>query len=211
MTILYDISLTISEDLPIWPGDPRPEIRKISLIEDGEDANVTHLSSCAHIGTHVDAPDHFLNDGRTVEDLPLELLIGEAQVVEVPSAGQITRADLEAAGINPGQKRLLLKTANSDLWAAGIREFQEDFIALEPDASRYLVDLGLEVIGVDYLSVAPFADPAPTHRILLGAGILIVEGLNLSEIPAGTYTLYCLPLKIRGADGAPARALLGTA
>ena len=205
---LYDISLTIAEDLPVWPGDPKIELKKISQIDDGEEANVTHLSACVHIGTHVDAPDHFLGNGETVENLSLDLLVGPALVVEVPVEGQITAMDLQSITIPEGTKRLLIKTANSQIWAEGLKEFKEDFIAIEADAAEYLVNQGVEVVGVDYLSVAPFADPAPTHQILLKAGTLIIEGLNLSEIVPGEYTLYCLPLKIKGSDGAPARVLL---
>ena len=205
---LYDISLTIAEDLPVWPGDPKIELKKISQIDDGEEANVTHLSACVHIGTHVDAPDHFLGNGETVENLSLDLLVGPALVVEVPVEGQITARDLQSITIPEGTKRLLIKTANSQIWAEGLKEFKEDFIAIEADAAEYLVNQGVEVVGVDYLSVAPFADPAPTHQILLKAGTLIIEGLNLSEIVPGEYTLYCLPLKIKGSDGAPARVLL---
>jgi len=205
---LYDISLTIAEDLPVWPGDPKIELKKISQIKDGEEANVTHLSACVHLGTHVDAPDHFLDNGETVENLSLDLLVGPALVVEVPVEGQITAPDLQSINLPEGTKRLLIKTANSQLWAEGLKEFKEDFIALEAAAAEYLVDQGVEVVGVDYLSVAPFADPAPTHQILLKAGVLIIEGLNLSGIVPGVYTLYCLPLKIKGSDGAPARVLL---
>lgn len=205
---LFDISLTIAEDLPVWPGDPEIEIKKISQIEDGEDANVTHLSSCVHIGTHVDAPDHFLGNGETVEKLSLDLLVGPAYVVEMDVKSQISAADLHKAAIPEGTRRLLFKTSNSQIWAEGVQEFKEDFISLEADAAAVLVDRGVEVVGVDYLSVAPFADPAPTHKILLKAGTLIIEGLNLSGIVPGEYTLYCLPLKIKGSDGAPARVLL---
>lgn len=205
---LYDISLTIAEDLPVWPGDPHIELKKVSQIKDGELANVTHISACVHIGTHVDAPDHFLGDGQTVENLPLDLLVGAAAVVELPVDGHISAVDLQKASIPEGTKRLLIKTANSQFWAEGVKEFKEDFIALDADAAAYLVDQGVEVVGVDYLSVAPFTNPAPTHRILLEAGVLIIEGLDLSGIKAGVYTLLCLPLKISGSDGAPARVLL---
>lgn len=205
---LYDISLTIAEDLPVWPGDPKIELKKISKIEEGEEANVTHISACVHIGTHVDAPDHFLGNGQTVENLQLDLLVGAAFVVEIHVDGQVSAVDLQSASIPEGTKRLLIKTANSQLWAEGVKEFKSDFIALEADAAAYLVNQGVEVVGVDYLSVAPFADPAPTHRILLEAGVLVIEGLNLSGIESGDYTLMCLPLKISGSDGAPARVLL---
>ena len=205
---LYDISLTYTEDLPTWPGDPTIQLKQISSIEDGEMANVTHLSMCAHSGTHVDAPDHFLGDGKTVESIPLQLMVGPAAVVEIRAEGTITAADLISAQIPEGTKRILLKTANSEVWAAGNRDFQEDYLAPDGEAAKYLVELGIEVIGVDYLSVAPFTDPEPTHKTLLEAGVLIIEGLDLSGVEPGEYTLYCLPLKIGGADGAPARVLL---
>ena len=205
---LYDISLPISEDLPVWPGDPKIELKKVSQIDDGEMANVTHISACVHIGTHVDAPDHFLGNGQTVENLPLDLLVGPVHVVELAPDLQISAEDLQKAGIPKGTERLLIKTANSRFWTEDLNEFREDFIALDADAASHLVDLGIKVVGVDYLSVAPFNDPAPTHRILLEAGVLIIEGLNLSGIEPGQYTLLCLPLKIKGSDGAPARVLL---
>ena len=205
---LYDISLTYTEDLPTWPGDPNIQLKQISSIENGEMANVTHLSMCAHSGTHVDAPDHFLGNGKTVERVPLELMVGPAAVVEIRAEGTITTADLISAQIPEGIKRILLKTTNSEYWAAGNMVFEEDFLAPDGEAAKYLVELGVEVIGVDYLSVAPFTDPEPTHRILLEAGVLIIEGLDLSGVKPGEYTLFCLPLKIGGADGAPARVLL---
>ena len=205
---LYDISLTYSEDLPTWPGDPKIQLRQISSIQDGELANVTHLSMCVHAGTHVDAPDHFLGDGRTVEDLPLDFMVGPAVVVGIKTKETITADDLKEAGIPPGTTRILLKTRNSEFWSTKNLEFQEDFIGLSADAASYLVDFGMQVVGVDYLSVAPFADPVPTHKILLEAGAIIIEGLDLSQVESGEYTLLCLPLKIAGSDGAPARVLL---
>jgi len=205
---LYDISLTISKDLPTWPGDPRIELKKISQIDQGELANVTYLSTAVHIGTHVDAPDHFLGNGNTVEKIPLDYMVGPALVVEVPSREVISAADLAALHIPPGTKRVLFKTANSRYWKENAKIFQKDFIALSPGAAKLLVDLGIQVVGVDYLSVAAFNDPKPTHKILLEAEVLIIEGLDLSGIMPGEYRLYCLPLKIAGSDGAPARVLL---
>jgi len=205
---LIDISLTLSEQLPTWPGDPPIQIERISAIQDGADANVTHLSMTVHAGTHVDAPDHFLDGRGAVDQLALDRLVGPAAVIEVQTQGAITPNHLEQAGIAPHTKRLLFKTPNSRLWAEGNLSFQEDYVALNAEAAEYLVELGVEVIGVDYLSVAPFQDPVPTHRILLNAGVLIIEGLNLSQADPGDYSLLCLPLKIAGADGSPARALL---
>ncbi len=205
---LHDISLTITEDLPTWPGDPRVKLERISQIKNGEMANLTQISTSVHMGTHVDAPDHFLDNGATVEDIPLTSLVGPAEVIEFTTDQDITADDLRAAGITGEIKRLLIKTSNSSFWAEGLRDFQEKFIALDAGAASYLADCGLEVVGIDYLSIAPFTDPEPTHRILLEAGILIIEGLDLSRIKPGPYRLLCLPLKIGGSDGAPARVLL---
>lgn len=205
---LYDISLTISENFPTWPGDPPIELKMISQIEKGDLANVTHLSAPVHMGTHVDAPDHFLNNGKTVEDIPLDYLVGSVLVLEVPSSEVITTGDLEAFKIPEETRRILFKTANSAYWKEEGHTFQEDFIALDPDAAARLVEMGVNVVGVDYLSVAPYNEPVPTHKILLEAGVLIIEGLDLSRVSAGEYKLYCLPLKIAGSDGAPARVLL---
>lgn len=205
---LIDISLTLSEDLPTWPGDPAIKLERISEIQSGADANVTHLSMTVHAGTHVDAPEHFLDKQGTVDDLPLDLLVGPAAVVEIQTREQITRKDLQSAGIAPHTRRLLFKTPNSRGWSEGNRTFQEDFVAISAGAAEYLVERGVEVIGVDYLSVAPFHEPVPTHQILLEAGVLIIEGLDLSRAEPGDYSLLCLPLKIKDSDGAPARVLL---
>jgi arylformamidase len=207
---LIDISLTLSPDLPTWPGDPRIELRRISEISEGSDANVTHLSLAVHAGTHVDAPDHFLGNGKGVDQIPLGLLIGPARVIELPEGDTITADMLREANLPAGTTRVLCKTRNSRYWAEGVNTFQEDFMALDEGAAGYLVEQGVKVIGVDYLSVAPFHAPVPTHRILLEAEMLVIEGLNVSGVDPGEYTLYCLPLKIAGADGAPARVLLSS-
>lgn len=205
---LYDISLTLSEDLPTWPGDPPLTLKKVSSISEGEFFNVTQITSSLHIGTHVDAPYHILDQGRTVDQLPLNLMVGPAWVSLVSGERSITAQDLQDAGIDGEQKRILLKTTNSEFWSSNQSSFQEDFLALTDDAAEYLVTCGVEVVGVDYLSIAPFPDQINTHRILLEAGVLIIEGLNLDGIEPGPYQLLCLPLKIAGADGAPARVLL---
>jgi arylformamidase len=178
-------------------------------MDDGAVANVTRINSTVHLGTHVDAPRHFLNDGRTVEQLPLEVLTGPCYVVQLPDGvDAITSEVLERTEIAPDMKRILFGTSNSHLWANGESKFQTDFVAIEDDAAEWLVERGVQLVGVDYLSVAPYSDPVPTHTILLKAGVVIVEGLNLSQVMRGFYDLYCLPLKIAGSDGAPARAIL---
>ena len=206
---IYDISLTISPDLPVWPGDPLVELELIESIDAGAHANVSHLSAGVHIGTHVDAPHHFLNDGRTVEQLSLEVLTGPCYVTQLPDGVEaITAEALDGMSLPINTTRILFGTSNSRLWSRGEKKFQEDFVAVVEDGARWLVEHGIRLVGVDYLSVAPFGDSTPTHTVLLEAGVVVVEGLDLSAVPRGFYDLYCLPLKLLGAEGSPARAIL---
>jgi arylformamidase len=208
MTI-YDITLTISPDMTIWPGDPPVELERVSSMDAGAHANVSRLACSAHTGTHVDSPHHFLNDHRTVEALPLDVLTGPAFVVQLPAEVDLVTAEvLERASIPPGTVRLLLKTRNSQIWARGEKAFQPEFVGISADGAAWLAWRGVRLIGVDYLSVAPYKQSVPTHQALLEPGIVILEGLDLSAAPEGQYELYCLPLKLAGSDGAPARAIL---
>jgi len=208
MTI-YDISLSIAPSLPIWPGDPRLELTVLESMDEGAHANKTKISSSVHLGTHVDAPHHFLNDGRTVEQLSLDVLTGPCYVVQLPDGIEaITAEVLERTEITPEMKRILFGTSNSHLWKRSESTFQTNFVAITEDGAQWLVERGVQLVGVDYLSVAPYGDSEPTHKVLLGAGVVIVEGLDLSNVVRGFYDLYCLPLKIAGCDGAPARAIL---
>jgi arylformamidase len=162
-----------------------------------------------HVGTHVDAPHHFMNDGRTVEQLPLDVLAGPCYVVQLPDGVEaITAEALEGTSLPADTTRILFGTSNSRFWSQGEARFQEDFVAVTEDGAEWLVQRGVRLVGVDYLSVAPYGDSLPTHRTLLKAGVVVVEGLDLSAVPRGFYELYCLPLKLLGADGAPARAIL---
>lgn len=205
---VYDISVTLQPGIPLWPGDPPLVLERVQKIEEGADANVSRLDMGVHTGTHIDAPYHFLTDGGLVEDISLDVLIGPAQVIEFPeSCDRITAAVLQEAGIKNGVQRLLFKTRNSACWVGGT-PFRDDFIALWPDGAEYLVESGVKLVGIDYLSVAPFTDGVTTHRILLEGGIVILEGIDLSQAPAGDYVLYCLPLKLGRCEGAPARAIL---
>ena len=208
MTI-YDISLSISPNLPTWPGDPGLKLEQYASMDKGEHNNATQISSSVHLGTHVDAPRHFLNDGSSVEQLPLEVLTGPCYVAQLPDGIEaITSEVLERTEITSEMKRVLFGTSNSHYWAKGESKFQTDFVAITEDGAEWLVERGIQLVGVDYLSVAPYEESIPTHRVLLQAGVVIVEGLNLSNIMRGFYDLYCLPLKIAGSDGAPARAIL---
>ncbi len=206
---IYDISVTVTPSLPVWPGDPPIVLERVSKMEEGEHNNISRIAAGVHIGTHVDAPYHFIADGKTIEQLSLDALIGPAQVVELPGGARLIGAkELEEAGIAPGMKRVLLKTRNSRYWTQPGLPFQKDFTAVGPDGAAYLVDRGVQLVGIDYFSIAPFGDSVPTHRKLLGAEIVVLEGIDLSKVPAGRYELYCLPVKLGGSDGAPARAVL---
>jgi arylformamidase len=205
---IHDITLGISPQLPVWPGNPAIELERMNAIEAGANSNVSRLALGVHTGTHVDAPVHFIPGAAGVETLPLTVLMGRALVIHLPRVATVTAADLDRARVPPRTRRLLIKTRNSQLWAAGEPEFQTGFVGLAADAAQWLVDHGVALIGVDYLSVAPWKASRPTHEILLRAGVVIVEGLNLAGIRPGRYELNCLPLRLLGCDGAPARAVL---
>lgn len=205
---IYDISLTISPNLPSWPGDPQVVIERFAKIEQGANANLSRISMGVHTGTHVDAPFHFMTDGKSAEYLPLNALIGQAHVLNLSEVDIITASVLEQSKIPPRTERLLIKTRNSQYWALKETAFQTDFVGIGTDGAEFLVNLGIKLVGVDYLSVAPYKQSRPIHEILLKADVVIVEGLDLSKINQGHYTLYCLPLKLAGSDGAPARAIL---
>jgi len=207
---IYDVSLSISQSLPVWPGDPPIQVSRIQKMEDGAPANVTVMKMGAHVGTHVDAPYHFLGgETPTVEKLSLKLLTGRAYVLHLPDRVNLITAEvLKTVEFPPRLRRVLFRTRNSQEWGGGPRPFNADFVGLSADGAQYLVERGVRLVGVDYLSVAPFNDPIPTHQVLLKAGVVVLEGLDLSQVSQGRYTLYCLPLKLAGSDGAPARAIL---
>jgi arylformamidase len=206
---IYDISLMISPELPVWPGDPAIELEQVESMDAGATANVSRLSAGVHIGTHVDAPHHFMNDGRTVEQLSLEVLTGSCFVMQLPDGIEVISAEaLDGMSLPSDTTRILFGTSNSRFWSRGEKEFQEDFVAVTASGADWLVKRGIQLVGVDYLSVAPYNDSTPTHEILLEAGVVVVEGLDLSAVPRGFYEMYCLPLKLLASDGAPARAIL---
>jgi len=210
MTKIYDISVPITQDLPVWPGDPRIVLERMCKLEEGDESNVTFLKMSAHTGTHLDAPNHFLSNGITIDEINLEILIGPTQVVAIPdNCSGITSRVISEISLKTGIERILFKTNNSTFWEKNAG-FQKNFTAVTADGARALVDKNLKLIGVDYLSIAPFDDTVTPHQIFLQAGVVILEGINLSQVPEGIYELVCLPLKIKGADGAPARAVLRT-
>ena len=169
---------------------------------------VSRLEIGAHFGTHVDAPAHFVRGGAGVDRLALELLVGPAQVVHVPDAAVLTAEVLDGLSIPPGTERLLFRTRNSERWAGGMEEFHEDYVGFTDAGARWLVARGVRLVGIDYLSISSYDDLMPPHLTLLGAGVIVVEGLDLRGIAPGAYQLVCLPLKLVDGDGAPARAIL---
>ncbi len=159
---IYDISVGITPNIPVWPGDPPPVVERVAEIADGARSNVTRLAFSAHTGTHIDAPLHFIDGAASVDELPLKLLTGRAYVVDITKAQSLNAKTLEAAGIPPRTKRVLFKTRNSNLWKRGVQEFQEDYVAIDASGAEWLVGRGVQLVGVDYLSVAPFDDVVPT-------------------------------------------------
>lgn len=204
-----DVSVDISDELPVWPGSPAIRFEHSLALDAGDIANDTTLNFSVHTGTHIDAPLHFLSDGKSVDQIPLDTLIGSAYVAEVPNdVDTITVAVLESLTLPSNTQRVLLKTRNSHLWTSGAQQFEPNFVALTAEAARWVVEQGIAVIGIDYLSIQRFYDGPETHQILLGAEVVVIEGLNLSRIKPGHYELFCLPLRLKGIEGAPARVIL---
>ncbi len=202
---IYDITVPLSSDLPTFPGDPRVTVEPVTRIARGDVANVSRITMATHSGTHIDPPLHYNAHGASVDRIPLTLLVGKALVVEIHEARQIGRKELARLPIG-GEERLLIRTGNSLLWERP--GFVEDYAHLTADGAEYLLETGVRLVGIDYLSVEAFDGGGEVHRLLLGNGVVILEGLNLDGIAAGSYELICLPLKIAGGDGAPVRAVL---
>lgn len=203
---LIDITLPLGSDIPTYPGNTPFTLEPIKRLADGDSSNVSTIHLSAHAGTHVDAPRHFFDGAAGAEALPLELLIGRTRVVEIRSRTGIGPDEL--GGINLVEDvRLLIKTSNSLLWDTPV--FHPDYVGVTEAGAKHLVDRGVKVLGVDYLSVEEFKTPgAPAHHILLGGGTIVIEGLNLRDVEPGMYEMFCLPLRVVGADGAPARVVL---
>ncbi len=210
---IYDVSVPLSAATPTYPGDPGIEIKQWLTLADGDVANVSLINFGLHSGTHVDAPAHFIAGGSRVDSLALESLIGEAEVVEVANDARVIDESFVAANCARASQRILFKTRNSAFWSNSGDGFREDYTYIDPGAAKLLVESGIKLVGIDYLSVEQFqSQKFETHHTLLSNGVVILEGLDLGAVPAGVYELLCLPLKIAGGsgDGAPARAILRT-
>lgn len=206
---LYDISLPVREATVTWPDDPKVRFHPHRRLARGEVVNVTGLEFGVHTGTHFDAPWHFLEDGATCEQVPLESFLGSVLVAEFPDVAAVNRAELARLTL-AGVERLLLKTRNSSFLRDG--HFHTDYTYLSGDGAEYLVSLGVKLVGIDYLSIDPYGSESfPAHHALLRRGIVILEALDLSGVPPGRYELICLPLRLAGLDGAPVRAVLRAA
>jgi len=206
---LHDVSVLISDDLPVWPGDPGISMTLASSLQQGDNANVTRLTMGVHTGTHIDAPFHFEADGVAIDQLPIEILVGSCQVFDLPEIkGGIGPDDMQRLDFK-GTTRVLFKTSNSIWWESGEREFQKEFVYITEEGAKFLIDHGVKLVGVDYLSVEKFGNSGhATHHLLLRNQVVIVEGLNLSRISSGEYELIALPLRLKGSDGSPARVIL---
>ncbi len=205
-----DVTYPITPLMVVWPGQPKTERERVSSLDEGKESNVSVLRMSMHTGTHMDAPLHFFADGDDITHAPLDVAIGPVRVAQI-AGDAVTPTELGAYERRNGPlragERLLFRTANSSRdWLTA--PFDENYVALRSDAASYLVDKGLILVGVDYLSVAPFINAVDTHRILLGAGVWVLEGLDLRRVEEGSYEMVALPLKLEGSDASPVRVLL---
>ena len=202
-----DVSVPLHTGMVHWPDNPPVSIEREMSMERGDVCNVSKMSMGVHTGTHMDAPIHYIRGGIGIDQMPLTAAIGRARVIEIGDPVSIKPEELAGHNIQRGE-RILFKTRNSArCWQ--IDDFVKDFVYIAHEAAQYLASLGVQTVGVDYLSVGGYSVDGPeTHQALLGGGVWIIEGLNLSQAEPGVYDLICLPLRIVGGDGAPARAIL---
>jgi arylformamidase len=208
---IFDVTVAISETVPIYKGDPGVEISSFKSISTGASANVSQVAFGVHTGTHVDAPNHFIDGAKRIHELDPQKLVGPCRVVEVPV--DVIAIEPEHVGDISGVKRVLLKTQNSSFWAEPELGFRTDFTYITPATAKLLVDNGIVLVGIDYLSIEKSGSPGhPVHITLLEKEVVILEGVDLREVPPGDYDLICMPLKYigGGGDGSPARTFLRT-
>jgi arylformamidase len=206
--MVHDVSVPITTSMPVWPSDPPVSLTPTAHLsrDKSHTVRVTKIEMGSHTGTHIDAPWHMVEGGRKLNQIPLETLIGPALVVEIPGAQSIARSHLEEMSLH-GIPRILLKTENSRHWNDG--KFYEQFVYLEPDAAELLVERNVAVVGIDYLSIDQFkSEKHPSHFVLLRRNVVIIEGLNLSQVKPGKYHMTALPLNLQEVDGAPTRVIL---
>ena len=207
---IIDISVPVSHKLPLWPNSSGLCLTRVAKIGKKSVVNETHIEMNAHIGTHIDAPLHFIPKGLSIDKLPLDIFIGPTFVANLDKVKEITAKDLETLPLPKNVKRILFKTSNSRLWEKKVKKFKPDYVGLTADAASWLVKRGIRLVGMDYLSIAKFSEAVAVHKILLGNNVYIVESLNLTGVKSGTYELVCVPIKITDSEAAPARAMLLT-
>ncbi len=206
--MFIDVSMDIESGMLHWPSDPAIEIDNYSQIKKGDAANNSKITCGVHTGTHIDAPKHFIDDGPGIDKLNIDVLIGQCRVIEVPAETPvISKEFLEPFNLKSGE-RILFKTKNSEWIKNGDRNFHTDYVCVNPEAAKHIVEKGVILVGVDYLSVEGYHIGHDTHKTLLGKGVVIIEGLNLFNVASGDYKLIALPVKIKDSNGAPARVLL---
>jgi arylformamidase len=202
-----DISMPIEEGMATFPRDPEVRLARVRRVDQGAPFNLSSISMGSHSGTHIDPPGHFIPDGTSIDEIPLEVLNGPVQVVHLPDPVRSIGSEA-LSKVSLDEARVLFRTSNSERWHAGSRYF-EDFVGLDPSGAEWLLERGVRLVGVDALSIErDLTGGFPVHRRLLGAGTLILEGLLLGEVPRGSYELRCLPLRLRHGDGGPCRAVL---
>jgi arylformamidase len=206
---IYDISVTVTPNIPVWPGDIPVWLERVKKLEDGASDNNSQMKMGVHTGTHVDSPFHFVKGGIKVDELPLETMIGPCQVIQMEDkVDLITAEEIKKSTFRSDVPRVIFKTRNEKYWVNKLKDFQEDFVGVSVDGADLLVKAGMKFVGVDYLSVAPYGFGKVVHDVLLKAGLILLEGVDLTGVPAGVYTLYCLPIKLGATEGAPARVIL---
>jgi len=206
---IIDITIPLTSRTPVWEGDQGITIKQDVFKGEVSDFNISRIEMGVHAGTHIDSPFHLFNHGRTVDEIPLEVLIGKATVLVISSDRKVINSEaLIASGFNPGVERLILKTRNTEYWIHDPNGFHGEYIGIDTEGAEFLVSQGVKLVGVDYFSASPMNDLVRPHEILLEAGVVILENAYLVDVLAGEYQLVCLPLKLQGTDGAPVRAIL---
>ncbi|HLQ77719.1 MAG TPA: cyclase family protein [Terriglobia bacterium] len=206
--MIYDVSVRIANGMAVWPSDPPLKLTPIQHLsrDKSHTVHVTNIEMGSHTGTHLDAPYHFVAEGWKLDEIPLDVLVGPVTVVQIEGVSSITRSQLQNL-VWDGVQRVFFKTENSEHWKDGV--FYEDFVYLEPDAAEFLVQQGIRLVGIDYLSIDPYKSlKHPSHFVLLLKNVIVIEGLDLSQVQPGLYAMVALPLNLAGADGAPTRVIL---
>lgn len=209
---IIDISVPIGSSMPVWPGDPAVVLHRLSAIEHDEQANVTEIKMSVHTGTHIDAPSHFIDNAASVDQIPMKKLVGKVLVLKIDETVDVVSDQVLVAhpkkDLLENAEKVLFHTKNSSLWLTHPEEFQTNYVGIDESGAAYLSELSLDLIGLDYLSIAPYDETIKPHRTLLSKGIVLLEGINLTGVTEGYYDLFCLPLNIADCEGAPARVIL---